>query len=234
MAGRKTGEAGLGAGLALPALEARLAEERLEVLGGFTVAKGEEGFPAGTRTLLMLGPREPGFWAHLQAQPEWPQYLNDGTPDPVDRWSRRVIGRIACDLGAKALFPFGGPPYHPFYQWALRTGRVWDSPVRLLVHSGQGLMVSFRGALALKEVVEVPPPVARPCDGCAAPCVVACPAGALSGAGYDVPGCHAFLDQPEGADCLSGGCRVRRACPVSQSYARLPEQSAYHMRQFHR
>ncbi len=228
MAGRETGETGVGAGLALPALEARLAEERLEVLGGFAVAEGEAGFPAGTRTLLMLGPREPGFWPHLQAQPEW------GEPDPVDRWSRRVIGRIACDLGAKALFPFGGPPYHPFYQWALRTGRVWDSPVRLLVHAGQGLMVSFRGALALKDVVAVPPPVARPCETCAAPCLTACPVGALTGAGYDLPACHAFLDRPEGAECLSAGCLVRRACPLSQSYARLPEQSGYHMRQFHR
>lgn len=228
MAGRKTGETGVEPGLTLPALEARLAEERLEVLGGFSVRDGEEGFPAGTRTLLLLGPKEPGFWAHLQAQPEW------GGADPVDRWSRRVIGRIACDLGAKALFPFGGPPYHPFYRWALRTGRVWDSPVRLLVHSGQGLMVSFRGALALKEAVEVPTPAVKPCEGCAAPCLTACPAGALTGAGYDVPACHAWLDRAEGAECLSGGCLVRRACPVSQSYARLAEQSAYHMRQFHR
>lgn len=218
----------MGVELALPTLEARLAEDWLEVLGGFAVAEGEPGFPAGARTLLMLGPKEPGFWPHLTAQPEW------GAPDPVDRWSRRVIGRIACDLGAKALFPFGGPPYHPFYQWALRTGRVWDSPVRLLVHSGQGLMVSFRGALALRETVDVPPPADRPCGTCAAPCLSACPAGALTGAGYDVPACHAFLDGPEGAECLTGGCLVRRACPVSQSYARLPEQSAYHMGQFHR
>lgn len=228
MAGRKTGAAGMGAGAAVPALEARLAEARLEVLGGFAVAEGEAGFPPGTRTLLMLGPKEPGFWAHLQAQPEW------GAPDPVDRWSRRVIGRIACDLGAKALFPFGGPPWHPFHQWALRTGRVWDSPVRLLVHAGQGLMVSFRGALALREGVEVPPPVARPCEGCPAPCLTACPAGALTGAGYDLAACHGYLDRPEGRDCMTGGCRVRRACPVSQSYARLPAQSAYHMGQFHR
>ena len=212
----------------LPALTARLEAERLEILGGFAVEPGEEGFPAGTRTLLLLGPREPGFWAHLTAQPEW------GGPDPVDRWSRRVIGRIACDLGAKALFPFGGPPWHPFYRWALRTGRVWDSPVRLLVHAGQGLMVSFRGALALKEAVPVPPPVVRPCDGCPAPCLTACPAGALTGAGYDLPVCHAFLDQAAGAKCMTGGCLVRRACPVSQSYARLPEQSAYHMGQFHK
>lgn len=228
MAGRETGKAGLGAVVALPALTARLAEERLEVLGGFAVNEGEAGLPAGTRTLLLLGPKEPGFWPHLETQPEW------HGPDPVDRWSRRVIGRLACDLGAKALFPFGGPPHHPFTQWALRSGRVWDSPVRLLVHAGQGLMVSFRGALALKEVVEVPPPVARPCEACAAPCLTACPAGALTGAGYHVPACHGFLDGPEGKECMTGGCLVRRACPLSQTYARLPEQSAYHMRQFHK
>jgi epoxyqueuosine reductase len=229
MAGRQTDAAGLGAVVTLSALTAALADEQLEVLGGFTVSEGEVGFPKGTRTLLMLGPREPGFWAHLTAQPEW-----DGQADPVDRWSRRVIGRIACDLGGKALFPFGGPPYHPFYQWALRTGRVWDSPVKLLVQADQGLMVSFRGALVLKDVVPVPPPANHPCETCAAPCLTACPAGALTGAGYDVPACHAFLDRPEGKDCMMGGCRVRRACPVSQTYARLPEQSAYHMGQFHK
>ena len=170
MAGRQTRKAGLGAVASVSALTTRLAGSWLEVLGGFTVADGEAGFPPGTRTLLMLGPQEPGFWPHLTAQPEW----QDGQPDPVDRWSRRVIGQLACDLGAKALFPFGGPPYHPFYQWALRTGRVWDSPVRLLVHASQGLMVSFRGALALKQAIEVPPPETAPCVTCARPCLAAC------------------------------------------------------------
>lgn len=229
MAGRPTDTSGLDAVAALSALEARLAGHQLEVLGGFAVPEDEAGLPAGTRTLLLLGPSEPGFWAHLTAEPEW-----DGAPDPVDRWSRRVIGRIACDLGAKALFPFGGPPYHPFYAWALRTGEVWESPVRLLVHARQGLMVSFRGALALKEAIALPLPVSRPCDTCAAPCVTACPVGALTDAGYDVAACHGFLDQPQGQDCMTGGCLARRACPQSVAYARLPEQSAYHMRQFHR
>lgn len=214
--------------MSLAAVQALLEPHCLEVLGGFAVAEGEEGFPKGTRSLLLLGPREPGFWPHLQAQPEW------GGPDPVDRWSRRVIGRVACDLGAKAVFPFGGPPYQPFYQWALRSGRVWDSPVRLLVHATQGLMVSFRGALALKEVIDLPEAVARPCDTCPAPCLDACPAVALTGAGYDVPRCHAHLDRAEGADCLNGGCLVRRSCPAGSGYARMGVQSAYHMRQFHR
>ncbi len=219
----------MGAVASLSALTARLADHRLEVLGGFTLTQDEDGLPSGTRSLLLIGPAEPGFWPHLQSQPEW-----DGTPDPVDRWSRRVIGRLACDLGAKALFPFGGPPWHPFYRWALRTGQVWESPVRLLVHARQGLMVSFRGALALKEVVAVPPPTPRPCDTCPAPCLTACPVGALTAKAYDLPACHGFLDLPEGQDCMTGGCGVRRACPLSQSYARLPEQSGYHMRQFHK
>lgn len=229
MAGRPTDAADLGAVATLPALSARLAEHRLEVLGGFTLTQDEDDLPAGTRTLLLIGPAEPGFWPHLTAQPEW-----DGTPDPVDRWSRRVIGRLACDLGAKALFPFGGPPYHSFYRWALRTGQVWDSPVRLLVHARQGLMVSFRGALALKEAIDLSPPATRPCDTCPAPCLTACPVKALTDKCYDLPACHRFLDQPEGQDCMTSGCQVRRACPLSQSYARLPEQSGYHMRQFHK
>ncbi len=132
-------------------IDALLAPHHLTVLGGFH-ADPDDALPKGTQTLLMIGPGD-GFWPHVTAQPEW-----DSTPDPIDRWSRRVIGTIACDLGGKAIFPFGGPPYHPFYAWALRTGRIWESPVRLLVHDTQGLMVSFRGALALKERLPLPPP----------------------------------------------------------------------------
>ncbi len=211
--------------MGLDDIGARLAAHRLEVLGGFPVGDGEDGFPAGTRTLLMVGPG-PGFWPHVTAAADWT------LADPLDRWSRQVIGGLACDLGAKALFPFGGPPHHPFYRWALRTGRVWESPVKLLVHDSQGLWVSFRGALALREDVAAPAGPS-PCTGCPAPCLTACPAGALTGAGYDVPGCHRLLDSAEGADCLGGGCRVRRACPASQRYDRMPGQSAYHMARFH-
>jgi epoxyqueuosine reductase len=231
MAGRPTGKTGMEPLAAVPVtladIEARLAGVHLTILGGFSCSD-ENSLPKGTRTLLMIGPAGAGYWPHIKAQPEW------GGPDPVDRWSRRVIGGIACDIGAKALFPFGGPPWHPFYQWALRTGQVWDSPVRLLVHADQGLMVSFRGALALKDAVTLPGPAKRPCDACAKPCLTACPAGALTGAGYDVPRCHQFLDTAPGQDCMDQGCAVRRACPLSQTYARMPDHSAYHMRQFHR
>lgn len=213
--------------VSLAEIEAIAGAYQLAVLGGFACNEAD-GTPKGAQTLLLLGPKEPGFWHFIQDQPEW------GATDPIDRWSRRVIGGMACDLGAKALFPFGGAPYHPFYRWALRSGRVWESPVRLLVHSDQGLMVSFRGALALKQKLELPLPTTSPCTGCGQPCLSACPVGALTTKGYDLPSCHGFLDSAAGADCMNSGCRVRRACPVSVAYARLPEHSAYHMGQFHK
>ena len=43
-----------------------------------------------------------------------------------------------------------------------------------------------------------------------------------------------WLDTALGADCLTRGCAARRACPRSQAYARVADQSAYHMGQFHR
>jgi epoxyqueuosine reductase len=208
-------------------VEDLLAPHHLTVLGGFH-AVPDDALPKGTQTLLLIGPGD-GFWPHVTSQPEW-----DGAPDPIDRWSRRVIGTIACDLAAKAIFPFGGPPYHPFYKWALRTGRVWESPVRLLVHDTQGLMVSFRGALALKTRIDLPPAPTKPCDACPKPCITACPAHALTGAGYDLPACHAWLDTAQGVICMTQGCAVRRTCPVGRAYARMPKHSAYHMGQFHK
>jgi hypothetical protein len=205
------------------------ARERLGVFGAFHPGPDDET-PAGTGTLVLLGPLEPGFWVHVTAAPEFA----DGAPDPLDRWSARVIGALAGALGGRALFPFGGPPYRPFVRWALASGRAWRSPVTLLVHDTAGLMVSYRGAIALAARLDLPPPAASPCGTCAGqPCRSACPVGALTQDGYDVAACHAFLDTPEGADCRTQGCAARRACPVSHGYGRLPEQSAYHMRLFH-
>lgn len=212
-------------------IAARAAEAALDIFGGFHPEPGD-GVPEGTGTLLLLGPREPGFWATFTASPEW----QDGAADPLDRWSTRTVGRLAREIGGQALFPFGGPPWHPFYPWALRSGRAFVSPVTLLVHDTAGLMISYRGAIALRDRIDLPaPPAASPCESCAGkPCLAACPPRALTAKGYDVPACHAFLDTGPGTNCLTAGCLVRRACPLSQAYGRLSQQSAYHMRLFHR
>lgn len=216
-------------GAMLERIEARVRPEGLTVRGAFAAAPGDD-LPPGARSVVLLGPDEPGFWDIFSAAPEY----SDGAPDPMNRWSERVLGRIAADLGAVPLFPFGGPPWRPFLGWALRSGRAWSSPVGLLVHARAGLMVSYRGALALPQEVAVPPPAAAPCAGCAdRPCTTACPVGALGPGGYDVPACKRFLDSAAGQDCRTRGCAVRRACPVSAAFPRAPAQAAFHMEAFH-
>ena len=211
-------------------LAGALGAAHLTILGGFHPDPPMPHIPAGTGTLLLLGPAEPGFWAHVSAEPEFA----DGAPDPLDRWSRRTIGRTACALGGKALFPFRGPPWLPFLDWATRCGTAWPSPVGMLVHAEAGLMLSIRGALALRQRLALAPAPAKPCDTCAErPCLSACPVGALGPRGYDTAACHGHLDDAANG-CMAAGCAARRACPVSRRYARDPAQSAFHMRAFHR
>jgi len=194
----------------------------LTILGAF--------HPVSGQTRVLLGPDEPQFWPQFSTSPE---YL-DGAANPLDRWSARVIGALAIDIGAEAAFPFGGPPYHPFIDWALQSGRAWQSPVGMLVHERAGLFVSYRGALLIKQSLSLSALSQKPCDSCAErPCLSACPAAALGSGTYDVPACHAYLETPDGKDCLTNGCAARRACPVGQ-HRRIPEQSAFHMRAFHK
>ena len=101
------------------------------------------------------------------------------------------------------------------------------------MHDRAGLFVSYRGAIALKVRIDLPERPANPCETCAeTPCLTACPVDALSAEqGYDVAACHGYLDTAP--DCMSRGCAARRACPVSQTYARQSAQSAFHMAAFH-
>lgn len=182
----------------------------------------------GKDTLLLLGPHEPGFWAAFSDTPE----AQDGAPDPIDRWSKRVIGELAMRWGGHALFPSDGPPYPPFQAWARASGRAWDSPVGMLVHDAAGLWVSYRGAVRLPRLLPLPATGNAPCATCDAPCLRACPVNALGPDGYDVPHCKTHLNGEDLAACMTQGCAVRRTCPISQTYGRLPEQSAFHMRAF--
>lgn len=211
-------------------LAAEAEARHLRIMGGFHPTPGDSA-PEGCRTLLMIGPAEPAFWPVFAASPE----MRDGAPDPLDRWSKRVLGAWAADLGARALFPSDGPPYAPFIAWAKATGRVWNSPTGILVHDRAGLMVSFRGALALNTHLVLPKTPPCPCDTCVEkPCLTACPVAALNEASqYDVPRCKSFLDTDAGQSCMTRGCAVRRACPVSDAYNRAEPQSAFHMRSFH-
>ncbi|MBV2359881.1 ferredoxin [Thalassococcus sp. CAU 1522] len=185
--------------------------------------------PADTRTLILLGPDEPRFWPMFSGAPEF----LDGAADPLDRWSKRVIGTLAREWGGTAIFPSDGPPYPPFIAWAQGCATIWASPVGLLVHHEAGLWVSFRGAVALPDRHEIPAAI-RPCDRCAGqPCTTACPVGALApGQNYDVGACRAHVASDAGRACREIGCLARRACPASAALQRPDAQAAFHMAAF--
>lgn len=212
----------------LPQIAQAARAQGLAVAG--LVTDGAAPLPDGLRSIVLLAPDEPAFWPLFTRSAE---YL-DGQPDPMDRWSLRSIAALAAEFGAQALFPFGTQPPHPFYTWALASGRVWSSPVQFLVGAQAGLWASYRGALGLVDALAPLPAVDKPCDTCAQPCATACPVAALTPAGYDTAACHAYLDSDAGQDCMTKGCAVRRACPVSQAFGRDPAQSEFHMRHFHR
>ncbi len=201
-------------------------EDEAQTFGLFVMGALQDG----EDTVILIG-ADVGMWQIFKASVEF----SDGQAHPLDRWSKRVLAVLAQSLGATCQFPSDGPPYLPFIAWAKDTGRFWQSPTGMLIHDTAGLMISIRGALRIANT-SLPQTTKRssPCDTCITkPCTTACPVDALNAHSfYDVPTCKTHLNAPEGANCMDAGCLARRACPVSQSYARDPEQSAFHMRAF--
>jgi len=185
--------------------------------------------PAATLVLLgWVGGRQ---WPAFAASPE----AQDGVPHPLDRWSRRIVETLAAETGAAALFPFGGPPYHPFQRWAQRAEPVFPSPLGLFVHADHGLWHSYRGALAFAGRLDLPERVERahPCDSCAEkPCLTACPVDAFTPGHYAVERCAAHVKSPEGNACREDGCLARRACPVGQHLRYGRAEAGFYLRAF--
>ncbi|MEL6682242.1 MAG: ferredoxin [Pseudomonadota bacterium] len=178
------------------------------------------------QTIMLIGPDEPRFWDIFTAS----EHYNDGEPNPLDRWSVAVLDSIAKAANGHAIYPFGGPPYHPFHSWALRSGQSWSSPIGFLVHRTAGLFASYRGALLLPWETQGRL-MTSPCMTCTdQPCRSACPVDAFSD-GYAVDTCKSYLHSPEGQNCMTQGCAARRACPVGQGL-RQPAQAAFHMEAF--
>jgi len=212
--------------MTLEGVEEALQPYGLTVLGAFH-PDADDMMPGTCGTLVMAGPEGAAFWRVFRESAEF----SDGAADPLNRWSMRVLGDVAETIGAEAHYPFGGPPWLPFVGWAKRTGRAWTSPVGLLVHDAAGMFVSYRGALAFADRMALPKTGDPPCIPCARPCLSACPVGALTAVGYDVPACKSWIATEAGRDCLERGCAVRRACPVGADL-RPEAQSAFHMAAF--
>lgn len=193
--------------------------------GGFHPEPGELDL-AGAGTVVLVGNAGGAMWQAFAPHV-------DGEADPLNRWTRQVLGPIAERFGARVLFPFG-EPYWPFQRWAMRAEPLHQSPLGLLIHPEFGLWHAYRGALLFEERLPLPPRVEAPspCAACMEkPCLSACPAGAFTRSGYDVPSCAAHL-RTVAAICPDAGCHARNACPVGREWRYPAAQIRFHMDAF--
>jgi len=210
-------------------IEAAFRGSGLIVRGGFTPVPDDDLGDA-IRTVVMIGNAGPELWRVFSRSPEFAQEA-----DPLDVWSRRVIGSIAETLGAGAIYPFDGPPYYPFQRWATRADQVWPSPIGPLVHPKFGLWHAYRGALLFREKVDFVSESdgASPCETCTdKPCLNTCPVSAFTPGHYDVPACARHLKSVAGEECMRGGCVARRACPEGRAYHYGADHTGFHMEHF--
>ncbi|MEM8749593.1 MAG: hypothetical protein AAGF28_04785 [Pseudomonadota bacterium] len=207
-----------------------LADTGLQPLGWFSICDEAATKRAG----LLIGNCGGSIWPTFQRSDE----CLDGKPDPLNRWTQRVIDPMAKMLGAQARYPFGDRVW-PFQRWARAAMGVQSSPLGLLIHPEYGLWVAFRAALVfdVDETDTIPNEntalVEHPCDTCIdKPCLNTCPVNAFSAEGFLVATCRSFLETEEGQACRLKGCKARLACPVGQQFAYTNAQQAFHMAHF--
>ncbi len=183
-------------------------------------------------SIALVGNIGSSYWTVFVQSPEY----QDGLPDALDRWSRQIAEQVANDIGAQAIYPFEGPPYFPFQQWAERAESLHQSSIGLMIHPQYGLWHSYRFGLLIADI-QVPEQkfaaTRSPCASCELqPCLNTCPVGAFSVQGYDVASCAAYLQQTPGARCHREGCLARLSCPVGESYQYDSAQHVFHLRAF--
>jgi hypothetical protein len=203
--------------------------------GGFNFADDEDmpsgvsGVPA--KSVLLVGQAGAAPWPHFL---RWRERQSRIVADPLDTWSREVIGTVATEFGARAVSP-SDRPYLPFQQWAIRAEGLKPSPLGILMHPRYGLWHAYRGALLFEDEL----PVAATgtalhlCDTCIdKPCLKSCPVGAYSASGFAYEACLSHVRGQNGGPCRSGGCLDRNACPYGADYRYPLEVQAFHMTAF--
>jgi hypothetical protein len=183
-------------------------------------------------SLALVGNIGSSLWPVFRQSPEY----HDAQPDPLDRWSKRVAQSVAEKIDALAIYPFEGPPYYPFQQWANRAEALHQSPLGLRIHPEYGLWHAYRFGLLILQASPVHSPrlsLESPCLSCQAqPCLHNCPVDAFGTNGYDVDKCASYLKQTPEALCHQQGCQARNACPIGVAYRYETAQHLFHLRAF--
>jgi len=152
---------------------------------------------AGATHALVIGNGGREMFTQFRAAPE----ARDGQRHPLDRFTRAAVSAAVSESLAAAgagshrlFFPFTDSlPALPFQRLGRAAGLGGPGPLGLQIHPVFGPWWAYRGLVALALPAEAgsmlaasPPEIGDGCAGCAAPCVAACPGGAVRTEGFDV------------------------------------------------
>jgi hypothetical protein len=229
----------------LKQLFATLAPHGLNLVGATPIDAYDAGVPAEyalatllpeARTAIVIGNGGRALWDAFAAFTRTDPEAAAG-PDPLDDFTQRTIERVVTPVlsgrSARILYPFRFPAEPvSFMRLAECAGLGHPSLVGVLVHPVFGPWIALRAAILLTEPVDAPRPSAGfdPCPTCRErACIAACPAGAVSAAGWDIPTCarHRLAADDE---CASR-CHARFDCVIGREHRYPPEELAFHQRQ---
>jgi hypothetical protein len=130
-------------------------------------------------------------------------------------------------ISYRLFFPFvDSRPALPFQRLGRAAGLGAPGPLGLQIHPIYGPWWAYRAVLALGLDSLPEPPVGDGCAGCDAPCVAACPAGAVRLGGFSVIDCHA---QRRHDPACRLACAARSRCVRAPEQRYSDEQLAFHM-----
>ena len=185
---------------------------------------------AAVGSIVLVGTVGSSLWPAFRSSAEFA----DGKQHALDRWSRRIGELVAGEFNATAIYPFGGPPYHPFMRWAKRAERMHTSPLGIAIHPAFGLWHAYRFALLFdKDWSSSPAEPPDICGACTAkPCLSTCPVDAFDDQSFDLKKCIGYLNDTPDAPCHQVGCVARNSCPHATAYRYVEEHAQFHMRAF--
>jgi epoxyqueuosine reductase len=233
--------------VALAALRHELATEGLHVVRVVTQrALDARGLPvqlgdllAGASAAVVVGDGGPDFFARFLAgfsarfQTALPGA--DAGEHPLDDYTARVVPAAVSRVASRqqppfafaVRYPFSRDPSLPVQKIGEAAGLPPPGPLGLQVHPRFGPWWAYRALVVLDLPLLDEAPLDRPCAGCPAPCVAACPGGATTTAGLQVSACIA---ERLASPACQGSCAARIACIAGPEHRYPAAQLDFHMR----
>ena len=171
----------------------------------------------GARSVIVVGSSGQSLWKRFTAwAAEAPRARLVDDLHPLDRYVTTVLDRgdaLLAQAGVRARRfepTLACVPRLDFRRLAELSGLGSRSPIGMIIHPVYGPWWALRGAWIVERALAETPPLARPCDGCPAPCRATIPAGTEGTIAAATPA-------------------ARGACVLSQ-HRYSDEQLDYHMR----